>query len=223
MRFTLLSAFLLFPVGYTFTIAAELSSRSLSDVSSLFSHHAYSARRARRKGTDVHLSHDEDVYLQRRVDTAAAAPGAPSSSAAPPTDNVSKTPAMIIVQASAANSTTDAACLSKLTALNGKASNPSGLAACYNVPQYVNSTGAFQADLSMWKIAAPTGDWEAVRQDSVMVALNYPDATVASQQKLNSRRGLEGRAATPAAPTKVTEMTFVGMVNNGTLSKLQNA
>ena len=219
MRLTLLSAFLFFPVGYTFTIAAELSSRSLSDVSSLFTHHAYSARRARRKWTDVQLSHEEEGYLQRRVDS--AAPGAPSSSAAP-TDNASKTPAMIVVQASAANSTTDAACLSKLTALNGKASNPSGLAACYNIPEYENSTGAFSADLSMWKIAEPTGDWEAVKQDSVMVALNYPGATVASQRTLN-KRGLEVRAATPAAPTKVTELTFVGMVSNGTLSKLQNA
>ena len=129
---------------------------------------------------------------------------------------------MIIVKAAAANTTTDAACLSKLTALNGKASNPSGLAACYNIPQYENSTGAFQADLSMWKIAGPTGDWEAVKQDSVMVALNYLGATVASQKNPN-KRGLEERAATPAAPTKVMELTFVGMVNNGTLSELQNA
>ena len=218
MRSSLLPALLFFLVESSLTVSAELSGRSLGDVSSLFSHHAYSARRARRKLTDVQLSHD-DAYLQRRVDS--AMPGAPSSSATP-TDPASTMPAMIVVKASAASNTTDAACLTKLTALNGKASNPSGLAACYNIPEYDNSTGAFQADLSMWKIAEPTGDWEAVKQDSVTVALNYPGATVASQQTV-SKRGLAERASTPAAPTKVTELTFVGMVNNGTLSKLQNA
>ena len=212
--------FFLSIIQFSFTVSAGvISGHGLGDVSNLFSHKRYSAYKVRRKLTDVQLSHDE-AYLQRRVDP--AVPGAPSSSATP-TDTASKIPAMIVVQASAANTTTDAACRTKLSALNGQASNPSGLAACYNVPEYDNSTGAFQADLSMWKIAAPTGDWAAVSQDSVMVALSYPGATVASQQKKTTsakRSSLEGRTATPI---KITELTFVGMVNNGTLSKLQNA
>lgn len=86
------------------------------------------------------------------------------------------------------NSQTKAACEAALRKLSGKASNPAGVAVCYNLPGLNHSTGAFQVDLRLYRVAAPAQGWKAVFDQSVSVALYYPGATVASQDTNKRRR-----------------------------------
>jgi len=76
------------------------------------------------------------------------------------------------------NAQTRAACETALRPLNGQATNPSGLAVCYNLPFLDNRTGIFQAELRMYNISAPTGDWEGIVASDVSMTLSYLGATV---------------------------------------------
>lgn len=73
---------------------------------------------------------------------------------------------------------TTTACTTALEALNGQASNPSGMAVCYNLPSLDNSTGKFKADLRLYMIGSPTGDFANIAAQNVNVGLNYNGATV---------------------------------------------
>lgn len=70
------------------------------------------------------------------------------------------------------------ACGNALAALNGQASNPSGVAVCYNLPFLDNSTGVFQAELRMYNISAPIDPWVGVTSADISMTLSYLGATV---------------------------------------------
>lgn len=84
------------------------------------------------------------------------------------------------------DSDTSAACLSAMQALNGKSNNPSGLGVCYNVNFLDNETGQFEADLRLYNIEAPTGDFATPGGGNVNVSLEYVGAT-ATAAKTTSR------------------------------------
>lgn len=73
---------------------------------------------------------------------------------------------------------TRAACMSNLARLNGQASNPSGIAVCYNLPFLDNKTGIFQAELRMYNVSAPIDPWKGVTAADVSMTLSYLGATV---------------------------------------------
>jgi len=119
---------------------------------------------------------------------------------------------------------TAAACTSTLEALNGVASNPAGMAVCYNLPYLDNTTGVFEADLRLYMIAPPTGAFATISSANVQVGLAYNGATVspvnASSLKRSAtdnavsliswRRGIQKRVETP---TLVQAYAFVGQIN----------
>lgn len=114
---------------------------------------------------------------------------------------------------------TQAACISSLVALNGVASNPSGLAACYNLPKYDNRTGVFEADLRIYKIAEPNGNFANIATNNIQVGLSYIGATVSPINKTALRRrdedslgALYARQASNI-PVLTQEYTFVGQIN----------
>jgi hypothetical protein len=76
------------------------------------------------------------------------------------------------------NAEASSACVTQLSKLNGKASNDAGMAVCYNLPFLDNSTGLFQADLRLYQIAKPAGDFLDVPAQDVSVGLQYFGATV---------------------------------------------
>ncbi|CZT40297.1 uncharacterized protein RSE6_00148 [Rhynchosporium secalis] len=78
------------------------------------------------------------------------------------------------------NADTVALCTAQLEALKGVASNPSGMAVCYNLPALDNSTGVFMADLRLYMIAAPTGAFASISSTNVQVGLSYDGATVSA-------------------------------------------
>ena len=82
--------------------------------------------------------------------------------------------------------TTEAACMDALSGLDGVASNPSGMAACYNTQSLDNITGIFSADLRIYEVSAPTGDWLRTTDDGIRLGLNYVHASVT--QKSTTKR-----------------------------------
>jgi len=135
------------------------------------------------------------------------------------------------------DSQTMAACTTALQALNGVATNPSGTAICYNLPFLDNSTGVFQADLRLFSISAPTGDFADIPPTNIQVGLSYIGATVspvnASTLAIRSVAGtsliswprsqdsLEKRQA--PMPQMAQAYAFVGQINKDLISPNMDA
>ncbi|TVY24761.1 hypothetical protein LHYA1_G007550 [Lachnellula hyalina] len=123
---------------------------------------------------------------------------------------------------------TEAACTASLQALGGVASNPSGMAVCYNLPFLDNTTGVFQADLRLYTVSAPTGDFANIATQNVQVGLAYNGATVSAVNStaLKARgsgisliswpRGMEKRET--AVPAMAQSYAFVGQINKNLLT-----
>ncbi|KAF1949561.1 hypothetical protein CC80DRAFT_429000 [Byssothecium circinans] len=121
---------------------------------------------------------------------------------------------------------TKTACTTALMSLNGQASNPSGIAVCYNLPFLDNQTGIFQAELRMYNVSAPIAPWTGIRAADVSMTLSYLGATV---QNMNApftkrdagypsikERGVEGMLVerqSANAPTELKVLMYVGKIN----------
>lgn len=92
------------------------------------------------------------------------------------------------------------ACTRALSQL-AKSTNPSGHCICYNLPALNNQTGEFEADLRLYQLSQPTGDFAGIPPERVMVELSYNGAQI--QRILNSTarqpRPVRRQAADPAA------------------------
>jgi len=85
---------------------------------------------------------------------------------------------------------TKKACMETLSNLNGQASNPSGIAVCYNLPFLDNTTGVFQAELRMYNVSAPIDPWAGVTAADVNMTLSYLGATVQNMAGQFTKREL---------------------------------
>lgn len=124
---------------------------------------------------------------------------------------------------------TQAACTSALALMNGTASNPSGMAACYNIPTLDTSTGVFAADLRLYMIEPPNGEFANIPGDNVMVGLNYAGATVSAVNMTElKRRGdtsliswprdEQGNAKRAIMPVQTQVYSFVGQIDKAQLT-----
>jgi len=112
---------------------------------------------------------------------------------------------------------TRAACMQTLKNLNGKASNPSGIAVCYNVPFLDNSTGVFQAELRMYNVSSPIDPWQSVTAADVSMTLSYLGATVQAMNINNTKREV-GEAQ---ARTRWSDGTLVGRQTITSMTELK--
>lgn len=135
---------------------------------------------------------------------------------------------------------TESACSTALVALHGVATNPSGIAACYNIQSLNNSTGIFEVDLRLYRIAAPSDGWVKLNPSSVGVGLSYVNATVSAAPTKAEKAKREDRTlpwfpaerdeaadmylrrSTGAPPRKLGGMNFVGTVDSGALAELKD-
>jgi hypothetical protein len=127
------------------------------------------------------------------------------------------------------DSQTTAACISALTKLNGVASNPAGMAVCYNLPFLDTSTGIFQADLRLYMVAQPKDGFTGVPAQNVTVGLQYFGASVqAIDPSELMRRGAELLSVSwpikaqgdvekrqNMVPTLLQMYAFKGQINQG--------
>lgn len=136
---------------------------------------------------------------------------------------------------------TSSACMTSLTALNGVASNPSGMAVCYNLPFLDNSTGVFQADLRLYRVADPNGDFAGIQSQDVQVGLSYLGASVSAAntstvsardapfsmlswpiERRDEAEELGRRQSTNSTPVMVQSYAFVGQVNKNLMTATMN-
>jgi len=126
---------------------------------------------------------------------------------------------------------TSAACTTALSSLNGNAGNPSGMAACYNLPYLDNTTGVFQADLRLYTISAPSGSFANIPTQNVQVGLSYVGATVSAinasslmrrgelESLISWPRSIDGsRKRQAAVPVMAQSYAFVGQINKDLLT-----
>ena len=86
------------------------------------------------------------------------------------------------------NQDTEAACTAALESMNGAPENPSGLAACYNIPELDMSTGVFQGDVRLYAMGPPTGDFANLAGNPVNVSMQYNGAIVHNQTSTLAKR-----------------------------------
>lgn len=119
------------------------------------------------------------------------------------------------------NTQTEAACIQALDLLNGQATNPSGLAVCYNLPYADNSTGVFKADLRLYNVSAPTGTFANIPSQDVQVGLSYEGATaqLVNMSTIMARSDGTSLISWPRAISKRQSTT--NTTTGGTLTLLQ--
>lgn len=136
------------------------------------------------------------------------------------------------LNASAWEAETIAACTSTLmTVAAANSTNESGMAVCYNLPTLDSTTGTFQADMRLFRVADATGNFAGLSGDGIQVGLSYSGAsvkpvnssTVAKRELYSliswpsSKRanGLYSRATTP---TLTQSYTFSGQINSAVMT-----
>ena len=133
---------------------------------------------------------------------------------------------------------TESACSTALLALHGVATNPSGIAACYNIQSLNGSTGVFDVDLRLYRISAPREGWVKLDPSSVGVGLSYVNAIVSVTKGKKAKRedqtqpwfpaqrdeaaDMYIRRSTGVPPRRLESMSFVGTVNRRVLADLKN-
>lgn len=212
-------------------------------------HHAYVDQKVRSRPYNV-LNHE--AWYQRHVVLSPSLPPSPSSntpssslsSTDHPSDPARLQPGLYMMEDQRPDNTaiweskTDKACNMALNTLNGVATNPSGLATCYNVQNFNSSTGSFQADLRLYRIAGPTGDWTQLDTQAVKVDVTYAGASIATQfttkvkrEELNislpplqrdEARDMFLRRSNGVPPKKLQELKFVGQVHGDMMATLGN-
>ncbi|KAI9739262.1 MAG: hypothetical protein M1834_007475 [Cirrosporium novae-zelandiae] len=168
---------------------------------------------------ELHVRHAADALLHKR-DPLPQASNSTLDTPAPQSGNAS------FFNATEWEAQTSKACMTAMTALNGNASNPAGMAVCYNLPFLDNTTGVFEADLRLFQIANPTGVWVGMQIRSVGVGLSYLGATIASGNGSIQKRDMsadvigaelkERQAITK--PTMLQSFSFVGQINANLLA-----
>lgn len=108
---------------------------------------------------------------------------------------------------------TSALCEQHLSQL-GTASNPSGTAICYNLPSLDTTTGAFMADLRLYQVSTPSGDFAGISPSEIQVGVQYDGASVSPVNQTIASRSvnvLDKRQTIP--PVFLQSYTMVGQVD----------
>lgn len=95
-------------------------------------------------------------------------------------------------------------CFEKLRDMK-TATNPAGLAVCYNIPVFDKAKWLFVADMRLYKVSAPNAEWADVGND-IKVGLVYEAAAVNSTDL---------RSTTPEGgsfPEMIRTFHFIGRV-----------
>lgn len=107
---------------------------------------------------------------------------------------------------------TTAKCISRLSSIS-KASNPSGIVVCYNLPFLSTDSGVFAADLRLYQVSAAEGNWSSVG-GNIDVSLMYNGAAVQLRNETTEEAAAtESASASTTGPEKVQEFHFIGQID----------
>ncbi|KAM0271371.1 hypothetical protein ACHAQH_009136 [Verticillium albo-atrum] len=109
---------------------------------------------------------------------------------------------------------TTSACRDSLAQLN-VASNPSGTGICYNLPSLDPATGVFEADLRLFKVSEPSGQFQGIPPENIEVGLSFAGASVSPVESSRIAGGV--RQSTKIKRAEVMDLLqsymFVGQIN----------
>ena len=233
MRLTLAStAIIILSRGVGMAVGKSLARvipRASIDISHAYRHAGYIDQRVR---TDAHNILNHQLYQARQVDAPASSSLATGSN---PNGHAPLDKAVVpAISDDSMMANPAPACDKALTALNGVASNPSGIAVCYNVLMLNTTTGFFQADVRLYKVAPPTGDWATLDDapGKINAGLRYMGANVHTPSITpNKRRDVAllpdstaEEITKPAAvlPQSIKNLTFIGQAHSDVLPQLNN-
>ncbi|XXG95224.1 hypothetical protein Hte_001484 [Hypoxylon texense] len=114
------------------------------------------------------------------------------------------------------NTDTSAACLSALSTLSA-ASNPSGTAVCYNLFSLDTTNGSFMADLRLFQVSVPFGDFLGIPPADISVGLEYNGASVSPVSTGVQARDITKRQS--SAPTQLQAYMFVGQIDQAKMAQ----
>lgn len=103
-------------------------------------------------------------------------------------------------------------CVEKLRTIT-KASNPSGIAVCYNLPFLSTDSGVFAADLRLYQVSVPEGEWSQIGEN-IDVSLMYNGAAVQLRnESAEEAAATQQASANTEGPQKVQEFHFIGQID----------
>ncbi|KAL7629847.1 hypothetical protein AAE478_001370 [Parahypoxylon ruwenzoriense] len=115
------------------------------------------------------------------------------------------------------NTETLAACMSTLSQLTA-ASNPSGAAVCYNLFKLDTNAGTFMADLRLFQVSTPFGNFEGIPPEDISVGLQYKGASVSPiNSGVNARDVISKRQN--SSPTLLQTYMFVGQIDKDQMNQ----
>lgn len=176
---------------------------------------------------DAHHIMNRNLYHERDV--------IPSSTPIAPNVKASAIPSAAAAagETNSWNKATEAACLKAFNDRGDETSNPSGIAACYNIKYFDNTTGVFQADLRLYQTSPATGSWVTMKSDesSVKVSCKGGPMAVGKMQMGKRDNTLEPwsqistlrifRRSTPSPPKMLQQMDFYGEIQDGLMRQNQ--
>jgi hypothetical protein len=116
-------------------------------------------------------------------------------------------------------------CAEAVARLGGHASNPSGMAACYNIPYLDDTRGTFEAEVRIFNVSSATGNFVGVTLGTMMLNLMYANASLTSGTSFPVKRQVAASAsgsaasATPAAQagmwvaTQIMVQKYLAQIN----------
>ncbi|KAF8249955.1 hypothetical protein K440DRAFT_542508 [Wilcoxina mikolae CBS 423.85] len=110
-------------------------------------------------------------------------------------------------------------CADKLKSIT-TASNPAGIAGCWNLPLLVESTGVFAADLRLFRVAEPTGDWKNVDVSTYNISVQYDgSAAIQARNMTEKERKASAEGMVGSKLTKLVDSQFIGNLDHTVLTK----
>lgn len=109
------------------------------------------------------------------------------------------------------NATATKACLGPLSSLTSVV-NPSGMAACYNIPFLDNSTGVFEADIRLYMISSPNEEFTGVQPTDLSLGVMIPKASLSNPRALGSSSS-DNTSPETGAMKLLQEFQHVGRIN----------
>ncbi|KAI1453860.1 hypothetical protein F4805DRAFT_355696 [Annulohypoxylon moriforme] len=115
------------------------------------------------------------------------------------------------------NTDTSAACESALSQLTA-ATNPSGTAVCYNLFSLDTNAGTFMADLRLFQVSTPSGDFQNIPPQEISVGLQYSGASVSPVSSTNQSASNVGKRQT-SGPTVLQTYMFIGQIDKSKMAQ----
>ena len=220
---------------------AYIDQRMREDPHNLLNHQAWHQRNIMMTPTDPSLFLDSS----NTTDTGNAASSVPNpqdTSVSPPSALKESLPQALGMTTAiekqddslTLDQTTEVACVLAVSGMNGVASNPSGMAACYNIQSVNNITGTFNTNLRIYQVCGPKGDWLEISGSSVSLGLDYARAIVTKHDEIEETRNANASLMSThgsevirsrsnrTPPHKFASLALTGHLVPGVLEGLQN-